>query len=270
MASNPSPARITNELWWLWEQLKALEPSSELGGIYAFKRGYHSSRADNQKNWPNDYSIRGAEDQGGPSDKSAALDWTFPNAQRGDYTTIAKYTKRLLASGKDKDDPRLDGWREFYGQADSDSHVEGWDCRFLTDITSDSSHLWHIHLSCDRDKVTSMENMRAMLSVLKGETVAAWRAAESVPAPPPAPVPAPSTVHKPGSRVLKLADPQMQGEDVLFVQRWIGPARAGAADGIFGPTTKAGVIWYQRLRGISADGEVGPQTFAQMGVKWIG
>lgn len=260
---NPNPAVITGEMWWLWEQLHELEPGSQLGGIYANKSGYHNTRNGNAAG---NYSVREAEDHQGPGDKAAALDWTFPNAQRGDYSTIAKYTKRLLASGHDHDDPRLNGLREFYGQADSDSHVEGWDCRHLVDVTSDSSHLWHIHFSISRAHVTDLATMRALLSVLRGESTAQWlRANGQVPTPQPAPAPAPSG-HAPGSRTLQLASPYMTGDDVKFVQRWIGPAQAGAADGVFGPSTASGVRWYQRMRGIGVDGVVGPATWRQMGV----
>jgi hypothetical protein len=38
MASNPNPSYVTDAMWWLWEQLQALEPTSQLGGIYANKR----------------------------------------------------------------------------------------------------------------------------------------------------------------------------------------------------------------------------------------
>jgi peptidoglycan hydrolase-like protein with peptidoglycan-binding domain len=266
---NPNPSRIPDNLWWLWRRLRELEPGSTLGGIHAAKSGYHGTRNENRSRWPGNYSIREAEDQGGPGDKAAALDWTFPNAQRGDYSTIAKYTKRLLASGKDPNDPRLDGLREFYGQADSDRHVEGWDCRHLVDVTSEPSHLWHLHFSFDRDKVATAAGRKVMenlLSVLSGELLSGWRqrngAAPTTPVPPPAP-----GSHRPGSRVLKLASPQMTGDDVRFVQRWIGPERAGVADGIYGPGTVAGVKWYQRLRGIGVDGEVGPQTWGQMGIR---
>lgn len=171
-AANPNPARITNEMWWLWQQMLALEPSSQLGGIYANKAGYHNARA----NLPSyDYSVcDNPPDKGGPSDKAAAIDWTFPNAQGGNYSTISKYTKRLINSGKDQNDPRLNGWREVYGQADDDSYVEGYDFRYGYDVTSDSSHLWHIHLSCNRDQVTNQKNMEALVSVLKGETVEQW------------------------------------------------------------------------------------------------
>jgi peptidoglycan hydrolase-like protein with peptidoglycan-binding domain len=50
------------------------------------------------------------------------------------------------------------------------------------------------------------------------------------------------------------------------VQRFIG-GRAGTADGSFGARTRSAVIWYQRMRGLKADGVVGPATFRAMGVK---
>lgn len=171
-SANPNPAYITNEMWWLWQQLQALEPSSKLGGIYANKPGYHNARGQ-LPSW--DYSVcDDPPDQGGPPDKAAAIDWTFPDAQAGNYSTISKYTKRLIDSGKDPDDPRMNGWRECYGNADSDTYVEGWDFRYGYAVTSDSSHLWHIHLSENRDQTTSQKNKEALLSVLKGETVDQW------------------------------------------------------------------------------------------------
>jgi hypothetical protein len=175
MATNPNPARITDASWWLMEQLLGLQPGTQNGGIYADKSGYHNTRAANEAKWPSNYSIREAEDQGGPDDKAAACDWTFPDAQGGNYVTISRYFRLLLASGQDSNDPRLDGWRECFGQADNDTEVEGWDFRHDRTTTSDNSHLWHIHLSEDRDKVASYDNKKALLSVLKGETVDQWR-----------------------------------------------------------------------------------------------
>lgn len=167
--ANPNPARITDAMWWLWGELLMLEPGSKLGGIYANKPGYHNGR-NYLPAW--DYSVTdNPPDWGGPGDKAAAIDWTFPDAQAGDYSAIALYTCRLLASAQDPDDHRLDGWREFYGNADDDSYVEGWDCRYGCAVTSDSSHLWHIHLSEDRDKVEDYENKRKLLSVLRGESL---------------------------------------------------------------------------------------------------
>lgn len=61
-----------------------------------------------------------------------------------------------------------------------------------------------------------------------------------------------------GERVLKLGS---AGEDVTFVQKWVG----AKADGYYGPITKGKVERYQRIRGIEDDGIVGPVTWGQMG-----
>ena len=153
---------------YLWEQLHKLEPTSELGGIYAPKTGYHDTRDNNP---PNNYSVVDSQDKGGPGNLAAALDWTFPEAQHGDYTRISKYAKRLLDSGKDPHDDRLNWMREFYGQADKDSAVEGWDYRYVVPVSSDSSHLWHIHFSFSRNALTT-ENMDKLLDVLTGGDMA--------------------------------------------------------------------------------------------------
>lgn len=87
-------------------------------------------------------------------------------------------------------------------------------------------------------------------------------------APVPPPVTPPAGGHLPGTRLLSLQRPQLTGDDVLFVERFIGPKRAGAPDGIFGPHVDAGVRWYQEMRGIKVDGIVGPVTWSNMGVTW--
>lgn len=52
------------------------------------------------------------------------------------------------------------------------------------------------------------------------------------------------------------------GTDVATLQRFIGSKEAGAADGHFGPKTKAGVRWYQDQRGLKVDGIAGAHTWA--------
>lgn len=185
MGTNPSPARITDELWYFWLQLQAMEPTSQLGGIYANKSGYHNTRDANNAQWPGNYSVVLAPDKEGPSDKSSALDWTFPEAHNGGYASIIKYADRLLRSGMDLNDERGNVLREFYGQADWDLAVEGWDFYYVRAATSDASHLWHIHFSFLRKWCNSKWAMDAVLSILRGETVQQWRAANGTQPPPP-------------------------------------------------------------------------------------
>jgi hypothetical protein len=260
--SQPGNSYITPAEWWLWLHLRALEPKTKLGGIYADKSGYHNTGKRNADRWPGNYSIRDAVDRKGAGwTHASALDWTFPTAQAGDFALIDRYTSRLLKSAQDPKDPRLDMIiREFYGQADSDRAVEGYDERKEASVSSDPSHLWHIHISFIRSECDDFWGMWALLTVLMGWSVTAWRASlPNAPKPPvvkPAPTPAGLPKHTLGSRELSLKSPQMKGTDVLVLQKWVGVG----ADGIFGPATKAGVIRYQKIRGLKADGIAGPKT----------
>lgn len=156
----------------LWMGMHRLEPKSRLGGILARKRGYHNSR----DHLPStDYSVQFATDKRGPSDEGSAIDWTFPDAQAGDYKTIKKYSKRLMAAGKAAD-PRTQYFREFFGNTDDDREVEGWDFAKERASTSDTSHLWHIHLSVHREFINNVAAMEAGLSILSGESLAAYEA----------------------------------------------------------------------------------------------
>lgn len=158
---------------YLWDRLHELEPDSKLGGICAFKPGYHASRKENKANWPNDYSIQDSEDQGGDDDWCCAIDWTFPDAQAGHYATINKYSKRLMASGEDPDDERLNNLREFFGNTDADVKTEGWDYRYAEASTSsDNTHAWHIHISFDRWAANNRPTMDRLIAVLQGDDMA--------------------------------------------------------------------------------------------------
>lgn len=163
--TNPNPSRISDAMWAFWLAFKALEPTVQLGGIYAAKPGYHNVRDALPRS---DYSVQLDLDRQGPGDKAAAIDLTFPDAQAGDYATIAKYSARLLASGRDPDDERGSYLREFYGNADLDSEVEGWDFQRVGPATSDDSHLWHIHLSFMRAYLDDPAAFAAVLSILQG------------------------------------------------------------------------------------------------------
>lgn len=263
-APNPNTGDITDAEWWLWLHLHALEPATKLGGIFANKSGYHNTGQANLDRWPGNYSVRDAPDRTGPFWKThaSALDWTFPDAQRGDFTTIDRYTSRLLKSAQDAKDPRLDMVLvEFYGQADTDRAVEGWDERDEHAATSDSSHLWHLHLSFIRSKCGDFWGMWALLTVLMGWSVAQWRATlpGSAPVPPKPKPPVETTVphFRNGSRENSTTRNNV-GTDVATLQRWVG----AKADGRFGDQTKARVIRFQKIRGLKADGIAGPKTWA--------
>jgi hypothetical protein len=89
---------------------------------------------------------------------------------------------------------------------------------------------------------------------------------KSGPKPGPSPTKASTLpVHKPGSRTLQLVSPHMSGTDILFVQRFIGKAKCGQADGFYGKDTIAGVRWYQDMRGIPVTGVVDARTWHNMG-----
>lgn len=275
---NPNPSRITDAEWWFWLQVQKLAPTvSEYGGHYARKKGFHSDGQYNLDNYPLNYSIRDGVNKTGPwwLSKSSAFDWTFDDAQHGDFKSIAHFTQLLFKSALDPNDPRLDLILfEFYGNADSDSTVEGYDEFKEQRVSSDPSHLWHLHFSFLRSKCGDFWSMWALVSVLMGASVAEWRATLPTapkPAPKPtAPKPPASTglpVYKLGARVLENKTPNMKGTDVLYVQTFCGGSKYfGTLDGVAGDKFEAGVKRYQGIRGLKQDGVVGPKTWAAMGI----
>jgi peptidoglycan hydrolase-like protein with peptidoglycan-binding domain len=88
-------------------------------------------------------------------------------------------------------------------------------------------------------------------------TIAAVRSATK---PKPSPKPA---GHRAGTRTVRRG---MSGDDVAFVQRFIGERQCGEPSGTFDPRTESGVRWYQRMQGIDDDGVVGRITWAKMRV----
>lgn len=268
----------TDAEWWLWLRLHELEPASRLGGIYANKSGFHNTGNNNERYWPGNYSIRDTPNRRGPwwREYASAIDWTFPDAQAGNYTTIAKYTKRLFASALNPADPRLPGILfEWYGNDDNDRHVEGYDVYHRQFVTSDSSHLWHIHLSFLRDRCGDMWAMWGLLTVLMGWSVEQWRASlpEQPPAPPPAPAPTPVPPPSDWTEALIMSLPTLRrGASGRTVKRLQGlllshnPALGSVSwiDGAFGPATEDGVKRFQRAYDLAVDGIVGQQTWTKL------
>lgn len=180
---NPNPGRMTDALWWLVCMRLMLEPKSRNGGTYAVKPGSHNVGSDlpdhGQGDPRTDHSIRDSFNRTGPwwRSKTAAHDWTFVDAQSGDYDTIIKYTNRLIRAMRDLDDPRPDD-TYFYtlGQTDTDIVVEGYNERDNQSESSDDlTHLWHRHDSFRRNIIGSFPHMWQALTIDMGWTVAEWR-----------------------------------------------------------------------------------------------
>jgi len=171
LQENPAPTVITDALWDFWLNLKDLEPESLLSGIYAAKSGYHNTRSGNR---PGDYSVRDAIDRMGPADKSAAIDWTFPDAQRGDYRTIQKYGI-LIKDAFETNDPRMWAVREALGQSDFDEVAEGYDFRTRRTRTPSQSHVWHWHFSFNRRDIENPKGFKDFFSLLSGESLKEWK-----------------------------------------------------------------------------------------------
>lgn len=188
---NPNPERMTDALWWLVCMREALEPASQNGGTLALKPGYHSygSRLPDHGagNSKTDHSIRRGPDREGPwwRSKTSAHDWTFPDAQRGDFTTIKKYSNRLRNAMRDPKDLRPDNvYAYFIGQIDNDRVVEGYNEYQDSEESGDTSHLWHRHDSFRRNVIGIYWAMWKALTIDMGWTYAEWlESTQPVPTP---------------------------------------------------------------------------------------
>lgn len=136
----------------------------ELGGIVgdqAHTYGYHRARAVLPAD---DYSVVLPRDQRGRPWAAAALDITPADA--GNMPILTRRLATAAAAG----DPRLHVLREFYGSLDRE-HVFGWDVRFGRPETSDTSHLWHLHLSFRRDVAHRRRKLLPLADVLAGPSI---------------------------------------------------------------------------------------------------
>lgn len=249
--------------------------SAVLSGIVPDSRhlangGYHCSVEDLRAHGnAGDYSNVRPDDKNFNPKYAAALDVTMSK------TDMIRHYKRFYAVFKDATDPR----RKYFNATNTwPGAGDAVRLDFVTGKVSRASddHKWHVHDELKRRYLLDPKAARAKLSVASGESKAAWIAREETPAKPgsgapkPAPVKTvPAARHAPGSRVLQYVPGRavLTGDDVAFVQRYIGASKAGPADGVAGAKFRAAVIWYQKLRGLAADGLVGHNTWASMGVQ---
>jgi hypothetical protein len=143
----------------LFNSIHAAIPQALMGGILgdaAHTYGYHRGR-----NYvpSSDYSVQLAEDRAGDGEAASALDLSWSDAS-WQYTV----SQRLLAA---KNDSRMSACREFYGSTDGRT-VCGWDYYGGYAVTSDDSHLWHIHLSILRKHATDAAALDGIAQVITG------------------------------------------------------------------------------------------------------
>lgn len=90
----------------------------------------------------------------------AALDVT-PKSN-ADMLAISQRIDRATRAGE------LEEVIAWYGNTNNDQRVDGWDNIRNAVASSDSSHLWHLHIGFDRRVLTDMNVMRRVLAVLTG------------------------------------------------------------------------------------------------------
>lgn len=126
----------------VYPHLEAAYASADrTSGIAADKPGYHNSRNELRRdNRHSDYSIQLDPDLLGDGDAANGLDCKFNTR---DMITVSK---RMMAASK-AGDPRLKGKiREWFGTIDGRT-VTGFSLYRDRVASSDSSHLWHLHVS---------------------------------------------------------------------------------------------------------------------------
>lgn len=170
----------TSALNYLADEWEKLYPSAVLSGIvgdlaHKARGGYHISRQDQGSS---NYSVTRADDKLGPSDRASAIDMTMSTAD------MTKCHKRIREAWlKRSTDPRIkyiNAWNGWDGQGDAGRY----DVITGSISTATPDHKWHIHLELRRRYVNDMTAMRAILSILKGETLAQYQGLTANPAKP--------------------------------------------------------------------------------------
>lgn len=233
--------------------------SAKVSGIigdqaHAARGGYHIARADQSAT---NYSVVRPDDKGGPSNAAAAIDMTMNAAD------MRLCSQRLVTVFNNAADPRRKYLNAFNGTVDS-KNARRWDVYARKVKAATSDHLWHVHLEVRRKYVGSAVAMAAILSALKGEPVATYKA--RVGSPSVASTSTSSTVSVPPfPGVLKRDDNQKSASagvkvfQAQLIKR--GTTSIGTADGFFGPKLESAVKAWQKRVGLTADGVIGPKTW---------
>jgi hypothetical protein len=262
---------VTRRLAVDWEKINQGKCSGIVGDLaHRVRGGYHISRIDNPRG---NYSIVRPQDRsGGPDDCATAVDMSMTR------THMIICTARLVACYNDAADPRRKYINAFNGWTGTGT-ARRWDvyAQYTTAATDD--HKWHVHLEIRRAYAESQIAATAVLSVLRGQSVAAYLRSVGVapPARPPslaAPKPAPAARpprlperKAPPTPARTLARNDKQAKPDANVKAWQqrmitrGWKSIGKADGMFGPKTESVVKRFQARCRIQVDGRIGPVTW---------
>jgi hypothetical protein len=245
-----------------WEKIFRTAVCSGIVGDKRHRSGYHKGRSSVGSR---DYSVVRPDDRSGPRNASSAVDMTMGR------TDMITATKRLAAAYHNTNDPRrkyINGFNGWVGRG----NATRYDVYARKTKRATSDHKWHVHLEQRRRYTQDRTSNEAILSILRGETVAQWLARRGVkPAPPAKPAApgkpaaaAPKAPPYPG-RVLRRNDRQRAPDPAVRMwqqqMRNRGWTSVGKADGLPGPAFQRTVRAWQKHCRMAVDGTVGPKTW---------
>lgn len=231
--------------------LKSAQQSGIVGDkAHQAKGGYHIGRAFQPAS---NYSVVRPDDQGGPSDAAAAIDMTMTTVD------ITLSTKRLVSAYSNLSDPRRKYLNAFNGTLDGKS-AHRWDvyARKIADASED--HTEHNHLEIRRKYVNSPVAMKAILSILRGDSVATYLKGAGITV---SAVLIGSTSTPPSFTGTLKRGSSVSPAVRLFQSQLLkrGITSIGVADGLFGPKLESAVRALQGAAGVGVDGVIGPKTW---------
>jgi hypothetical protein len=247
-----------------------LYKSAKISGIvgdpaHQARGGYHIGRAFQSSS---NYSVTRPDDRVGPADAAAAIDMTLSPA---DMVTC---TGRLMAAYNNTSDPRrkyvnaVNGW-------DGSGDATRFDIYARKTKYASPDHKWHIHLELRRKYVNAKVAADAVISLLSGESVAAYLKRIGVISTVAKVTPSPAKLAAPAypGHVLRRDDNMKPNSDLVKWQaRMIarGWKSIGSADGRFGARTELVVRRFQTICKLQSDGVIGERTWPQPWVRPLG